>query len=197
MPTNLKVLIGEDTEGIDARLVARDSELDLAWVKIKEPGTRKFAYVDMAGSKEGAVGERMIGIRRMGKYFDRQAVVCESLIGGVTKKPRRLYVPMQILASDLGLPLFAEDGKVLGVRVVQMPTDADADEGAGGMSTQASTVQEVRAGLILPAADVVEATRRAQLAAASQPAEEDDEAAASQPQSQPAATSAPASDHGE
>jgi hypothetical protein len=52
-PTDLKVLIGEDTEGLEAKVLARDTELDLAWVKVKEPGDRKFTSLDL--DKAGTV----------------------------------------------------------------------------------------------------------------------------------------------
>ena len=35
-PTDIKILIGDDTEGLEAKVMARDTELDLAWVKIKD-----------------------------------------------------------------------------------------------------------------------------------------------------------------
>ena len=54
-PTDIKVLIGDDTEGLEARVLARDSELDLAWVQIKKPGDRKFVALDLSKSDRKSV----------------------------------------------------------------------------------------------------------------------------------------------
>jgi S1-C subfamily serine protease len=189
-PSDLKVLVGEDTEGLEAKLLARDTELDLAWVQIKEPGDRKFSYVNMANGADAKVGELVIGVRRMAKYFDRAVVVSESRVAGVTKKPRRLYVPVLPLTNNLGLPVFSPEGKVLGVAVLQMPSDEDQEDSPAAMFSKMSSLQDMMSGMILPAADVVEATQRARQTAATQPA--DAQEAAPAKSAAPKAKSAPA-----
>lgn len=151
VPSELKILIGDDDEGIDAVLVARDSELDLAWVKIKDPGDRKFDAVDLADSATAKIGQRLITLRRMGKFFARTIVVGEGIVGGVTTKPRHLFIPTGNLGSALGLPVYTGAGKLLGVTIIQMPDSADMGQFS----------QDSAALVILPAADVVKATKRA------------------------------------
>jgi S1-C subfamily serine protease len=164
-PTDIKVLVGDDTEGLEAKLLARDTELDLAWVQIEEPGDAKFAFCDMARNATPQIGQRFFGVRRMGKFFDRVAAVVEGRVGGITAKPRDLYVPTTSIAAMSGLPIFATDGAVLGVTVAQMP-DAE-DEPADPMGMLGSMLggmqgaMEGMGGLILPAAEVVKATKRA------------------------------------
>jgi hypothetical protein len=153
-PTELKVLIGDDTQGIDARLIARDSELDLCWLRIKEPKDRKFACVELAKAALPKLGERLYTLTRLGKYFDRALVVRETRLGGVAKKPRSLLVPSPSL-GDLGLPVFSESGELVGVTVVQLP---DAEELQAASSMSAFTGAR---GLILPAAEIARATKRA------------------------------------
>lgn len=178
-PTEIKVLIGEDTEGLDARVVARDTELDLVWVQIKDVGDRKFAFIDLADSREADIGDPVIIIRRMSKLFDRAAVIAETTIAGVTAKPRKLYVPVLPVAAEFGLPVFSPGGKVLGVPVLHGLNDRDQDE--SDRYSRAADMQELRSGLILPAADVLEATRRARQTAATQPEPDATQPAASQP----------------
>jgi S1-C subfamily serine protease len=187
-PTDLKVLVGEETEGLEAKLLARDTELDLAWVQIKDPGQRKFAYVNLANGAEAKVGQLVIGVRRMAKYFDRATVVSESRVAGVTRKPRRLYVPILPLTNNLGLPVFASDGKVVGVAVLQMPSDEDQEDSPAAMFSRMSSLQDMMSGMILPAADVVEATQRARQTAATQPADTQEAvpAKAASPKAKPA-----------
>lgn len=157
-PTHIKVLIGEDTEGLDGELVTRDSELDLAWVRIKEPGDKKFACIDLSRAPKPRVGQRLLGLRRMGKYFGRAVVVSEGRLGGQAAKPRNLYVPVGGLDISVGLPVFTVDGAVLGVVVVQMPEHGELEDNP--MSFMDSG-RDMFGGLILPAGDVLKATRRA------------------------------------
>ena len=122
----------------------------------------------------------------MAKYFDRVPVIGESRLAGVTKKPRRLYVPTLPLTSNLGLPVFTPDGKVLGVAVLQMPSDEDEEESPAAMFSRMSSLQEMMSGMILPAAEVIEATQRARQTAATQPADAEEEAAPAAPSAPPA-----------
>jgi hypothetical protein len=157
-PTDLKVLIGDDTEGIKAKVLAADTELDLAWIEIVEPGDRTFKAVDFAKGAPTKTGQRLLSIRQMDKFFDRLLVVGEGHIGGVTTKPRRLYVPGGDLSGELGMPVFTPAGKVAGLIVLQMPDG----EGGGGNPMR---MQELMGGLILPAAEVAKATARARAGA--------------------------------
>ena len=159
-PSDLKVIIGDELEGREAELVARDTELDLAWVRIKEPGDQPFDHVDLTKEVKPQVGQRIVALDRMGKYFARCPVVSEGRIGGITKSPRNLLAPNGPLSTAFGLPVFLPDGRCIGVTVMQLP------EGEGNLSPMAmmgrlSSIQDMMAGMILPAADVMKATKRA------------------------------------
>lgn len=164
-PTDFKILLGDDVEGREAELLARDTELDLAWVKIKEPGDKPFEHVDFSKGAKPEIGERVVAVRRMGKYFARSAVVIEGHIGGVTAKPRDLYVPSGEIAMAFGLPIYLRDGKVIGVTILQMPEEEDVEPDPMAMFGRLSNMQEMMSGVILPAADVAKATRRARASA--------------------------------
>ena len=155
-PTDIKVLIGDDTEGLEARVMARDSELDLAWVQIKKPGDRKFVCLDLNKSAAPVVGQHIVALRKMAKYFDRALVLSEGRIGGKTRKPRDLLVPTGALALEPGLPIFTPAEQIVGIVVVQMP---DEDELAN--MTFTGIGRDISNGLILPVAEVVKATARA------------------------------------
>lgn len=158
VPKDIKVLIGDDTEGLDADLLARDSELDLAWVKIEDPGDKKFACLDLSQAVTPPLGARVLALRRMGKYFDRAFVVSEGRLAGKVEKPRKLYVPSGSLQLGRGMPLFSLDGGIVGIVVVQMP---DEEEMEGGFDLYRSGGRDMFAGLILPTSEVVKATRLA------------------------------------
>lgn len=154
-PTDIKVLIGEDTEGISAKLIARDRELDLAWIKIDDTAGKELTAVDFSKSTTPNVGDTLLTIGRLGKFFDRAPVVQMTRLGGTTKKPRKLYIPAdESIAREIGKPVFAEDGAVIGFTALQLP---EADDVEGGDMNSSDYLSAV----ILPAEDVVNATARA------------------------------------
>lgn len=160
-PTDLKVLVGDDTEGKEAELVARDTELDIAWVRIKDPGDKPFDHIDLTRSAKPEVGQPIAIVRRMGKFFNRVAVVTESRIGGTTSKPRTLYIPSSTMGITLGLPVFSASGELLGVMVSQTPDSDESDFNPLAMLNMLSDMQDSMTGLILPATEVAKATTRA------------------------------------
>jgi hypothetical protein len=155
-PTDIKVLVGDDTEGLEAKVLARDSELDLAWVAIKKPGDKKFACLDFTRSALPKLGEPLVSLRRMAKYFDRAYTVNEGRVAGRTTKPRDLLIPGGSMVLEPGLPVFTPNGRLVGVVVVQMPEDDELQSMAfSGIG------RDISNGLILPAAEVMKATQRA------------------------------------
>jgi len=166
-PTDIKVLVGDDTEGVEAKLIASDSDLDLSWVQIKKPSDKGYAFVDFSKSRNVSIGAPLLTISRMDKFFDRAVVINEGHLGGKTKKPRELLVPTDSLGVTPGMPIFAKDGSTVGVVVIQSPDPEDmaANPRMAGQST---------AVLILPSAKVIKATKRAQ-ATAKEDEEDDDE----------------------
>lgn len=173
-PTDIKVLIGDDTEGVKAKLLAGDSELDLSWLQIEEPNEDGYDYVDFSKSRSASLGERIVGVKQLDKYFDRAVVVSEGRIGGRTSKPRELLVPSGGLETEVGMPVFAIDGSPIGVVVTQSPDSEDMDMRrrlfSGGTPA-----------FILPVEELSKATKRAQAAAESEEEEEEEEEAQIEP----------------
>ena len=168
-PTDLKVLIGDDTEGLEARVLARDSELDLAWVQIKKPGERKFVALDLSKSATPSVGDRLLAIRKMAKYFDRALTVSEGRLSGKTHKPRDLLIPSGSLSLETGLPVFTPSGDVVGIAVLQMPEEDELQSMA-----LTGIGRDISNGLVLPVAEVIRATDRAKEVAAEKGDEDED-----------------------
>jgi len=160
-PTDLKILIGTDPTEHEADLVARDTELDLAWIKMKEPGEKEYDHVDFAKGGELKVGDRVLAVRRLGKFFNRTNVVVEGHVGGKTAKPRDLFVPSGFVATAHGMPAYTSDLKPVGLIVLQAPDAEDMDSGPLAMFSMMSDMQDMMNGFILPAADVAKATQRA------------------------------------
>jgi hypothetical protein len=162
-PQDIRVLIGDDTEGKKARLISHDSELDLAWIKLEEEPATALKFIDLEKGTAGSVGQRVFLLSRMDKYFDRSPVVNEGRLRGETTKPRRLFAPGGGLLADrndIGLPVFNADAGVVGFMIVQVPDreSMEATENIGGGP------------MVLPIEDVARATKKA-LEAQNNPAE--------------------------
>ncbi len=171
-PTDIKVLVGDDNEGVDADFLARDSELDLAWIRIKEPAG-KYAFVDFHKGAKLTVGEEIVCVDRMDKYFDRAGIITVGRIAGVTRKPRELYLPMSGALTDMGVPVFNLAGEVAGVSVLQMPDQEDMGSNPMSMLGRMSGLGGGMNGMILPAAEVAKGIKRALETASSKPADDE------------------------
>ncbi len=173
-PRDIEVIPTDGGEGLDARLVARDSERDLAWVQVEEgaetPGTFAPEHLDLADRAELAAGDRFYRLRRMDQFFGSVPVVTEGVVAAVIDKPRRLLVPSEPATGGFGLPVFSAAGRLVGVTVIQMPAaedpiDSMLSRGLSFLSSSAK-LQDMVGGLILPAAEIAKATRLAREVAA-------------------------------
>ncbi|MCB1036557.1 MAG: hypothetical protein KDD47_22215, partial [Acidobacteria bacterium] len=70
-PKDLKVLTGVEGEELGADLLVRDSDRDLVWLRIREPGERKFSFIDFAQATVPGVGDEVFAVWRMDRYFAR------------------------------------------------------------------------------------------------------------------------------
>ncbi len=179
-PREIEVIPNGGGEGLDARLVARDSERDLAWVQVEdeveklgvapEGGERKIVFLDLEERAELGAGDRFYRLRRMDKFFGSVPVVTEGVVAAVIDKPRKLLVPSEPASGGFGLPVFNADGRLVGITIIQMPAAEDQIGGmlSAGLSflSSAAKLQDMVGGLILPAAEVAKATRLAREVAA-------------------------------
>lgn len=152
--SDLKVLVGDDVDGLGARVITRDRELDLVWLRVKNAAGKTFPFVDLTKSVDVRCGERLLTIVRLAKFFDHEPVVYEGPVAGILHKPRDLYAPGSGLGGEAGLPAFNAEGEFVGIFVAQMPDreDHQADSTATGGDLDV---------FILPAKTVAEATKRA------------------------------------
>jgi hypothetical protein len=166
-PTNVKVLIGDDTQGVDAKMIARDKDLGLAWLQIEKPADKPYAYLDFAASATPRLGDDMLVLANMGKFFDHAHFVSEAKIAAMTTKPRKLFIPTISLGrAEYGAPAFNTSSKAIGVVTFILP-DREELENGGEAALRGIT----SGNMILPAEDVVAATKRAKDTAAASPAE--------------------------
>ena len=162
---DIKIIIGDDdSEKYEAKLIARDSDLDLAWVQISDTKGQTFEFVDFQNAAQLEVGDSYFGISRMGERFDRVPLVSSSSIAAVVHNPRPLLVGSGTMAW--GGPVFGADGKVAGFVVTQPPEPGEQ----GAMSLESMMNMT---GFILPAKKIVKTMEQAREIAKKQPAEDE------------------------
>lgn len=187
-PQEIKVMIGGDQEGIPATLVARDSELDVAWVQITNPDKKKFAFVDIAKPAEGQLGDRILTVERLSKTNDHAHIINESRIRSMITKPRKLLVPGGEFGNSLGMPVFNDKGEFLGVMCLQLP-NAEEMAAERNSHSQFAALRQISRVMLMPGDEIVKATAAAKEQAKSGKPVDDEPAAAP---ADPAAPAGPA-----
>jgi S1-C subfamily serine protease len=125
VPTDMKVLFGNEAEEYDAQLVLKDSKLGLAFVQILDLKGRTVKPVDLvAGGKVATVGQDLYAIGRLGRAFDCAPRISKAMVSAYVEKPRKMWGFSG--SVTVGLPVFDATGAPVGVVAVQ--------EGSEGVS---------------------------------------------------------------
>ena len=137
-----------DGTEIEARVVLKDTDLDLAFVApVQADPVHPFVYVDLGNQAAPELLDTGYVLSRASKVFQTTPVIQRSDIISILEKPRRRLLVQVVAAS---CPMFDAEGRVYGICVRQM---------ANGRPAGA---------IVLSAADVAET---AKLAAAAKPVE--------------------------
>ena len=160
----IEVLVADETEGRPATLMARDTDRDLAWIQLDEAPEKPLTFLDFSHSADLDLGDPFYRLRRMHRHFGRAALVEDGTVGAVIEKPRRLYAVANPTQGGFGAPVFNAAGQLVGLTVLQSPNAEDessAQVQASALLGNSAQLQDMVAGLILPAAEVAKATRLA------------------------------------
>lgn len=131
---DVKVLFGSDPKEWPAVLVARDTTLDLAYVRILPGEGRPFRFVDLAAAAaarptEPRLGETLYGVTRTGRGFDYAPAVRRLYLTCRIEAPRRMW-DFTGEFSEAGLPVFDLAGNAVAVLTNQQSAEG-ADEDGG------------------------------------------------------------------
>lgn len=152
-PRDIKVMIGDDTEGVPATLVARDSDRDLCWIKLDDEPEEALPFINIAeDTVRPTLGQQIFQVKRLGEFFDRAPVINEARVTAELSKPRDLLYAGEG-DVEVGLPVVDASGKFAGLVVTQLP-GSDEMESAGGFDNWSDSYIWA----ILPAAEIAKAT---------------------------------------
>lgn len=117
--TDVRVIMPDGTE-IPADIVMKDTDLDLAFIRIQadSPEARgvKFKAIDLENNVEGRVLDEVVALGRTGESFGRQPSVITSLVTAETRKPRHF---MRVPTDTIGGPVFLANGKLIGITLLR------------------------------------------------------------------------------
>ncbi len=152
---DVKILL-EDGSEIDARVVLRDKDWDLAFIRPLEQPEEPMAAVDLTQSGEPQILEQVVEVNRLGKAAGRVHAAVLHPIEAIIRKPRISYIPgYDSASSSLGTPMFSLDGKIVGISVIR-----SVKVSGGGMSYMRGMPPGV-VPIILRAEDILEAAQQA------------------------------------
>lgn len=139
-------LIRPDGKELAAEVVVQDKDLDLAVLRPTEKPAEPLTAIDLTQERTPEMLEQLVVLSRLGEVANRAASVTLDRVQAVVQKPRTLYITgVNAWVSGLGCPVFALDGKLVGI-VVMRSMPAIAGGPGGGRSSNMPVV--------LPAADV-------------------------------------------
>lgn len=113
-PLEIKVVFDRRGDEHDAFLVATESKLGLAFIKVEDPGERALVPVSFEVAGKIEVGDQVASVSRLGKGFDYAPRFGLARVVGYVKKPRKAWIIDGL--GGPGLPVFALTGEVLGVQ---------------------------------------------------------------------------------
>jgi hypothetical protein len=150
--TDLKIRL-DDGKEIPAKIVLRDKELDLVYVRPTEAPEAALPAVDFSAATQPGVLDEIIVLGRMGEAANLAPSASLDRILAVVEKPRTFYVPgLPTMMAGLGCPVFTLDGQAVGLVVVRsIPSEA------GGYESRRGNTMAV----VIPAADVTQGAGQA------------------------------------
>jgi S1-C subfamily serine protease len=147
--TDIKLRLADGKE-LPAKIVLRDKDLDLAFLRPDPAPAQPLTAVDLSASAKTDVLEEMLVLQRLGEVANRVPGAVLDQVEGVIQKPRLMYVPgMNGQSCSLGAPAFALDGKVIGILVNRFPAVTGGREDNSPLT------------VLLPADDVLEGAKQA------------------------------------
>lgn len=142
----VKIIMPDGTE-TPAKVVFKDADLDLAFVRPEKTDGVAFTPVDIANSAPMSMLDDVIVLGRLGKDLNREPLVMTTEVIAMVTKPRTFG---RIGAPSLGLPVFNSDGKFVGFGINRFSAKSDESD-QGPSSTN----------VVLPASDLIEAAAQA------------------------------------
>jgi S1-C subfamily serine protease len=155
-PSDVKLRLPEGRE-LSARIVLRDEDLDLAFLRPTMKPDKPFVAINLADEGRPSLLDQVIILSRLGRVGGWTPAASLQTIGAIIEKPRTFYVIETGGTGGMGTPAFMSSGKVVGLLTMR-----SVQAGRPGMfSMMGGTEGLGLLPVILPAADVREIAQQA------------------------------------
>jgi hypothetical protein len=111
-----------DGTPIPAKIVLRDKDNDLAFIRPVEAPETPQPFIDLTANGQPSLLDQLVVIEKQGKVASRVHTVDITRITGVVERPRRFYLTP---SQAIGAPAFSLDGKCIGIFVTRMMEQAN------------------------------------------------------------------------
>ena len=155
-PTEVKIRLADGRE-IPAKIVLRDEDLDLAFIRPTSKPAKPLVAIDLGDAASPQLLQQVVVLSRLGRVGGWTPAASLQNIGAIIEKPRTFFVTEGSAQSTMGIPAFTTGGKVVGVLTLRMIPGGRMSMFAGMSGTEGLGMLPV----ILPAADVLEIARQA------------------------------------
>jgi len=117
--SDVKIML-QDASEIEAQVVLRDNDLDLAFIMPTERPAEPLPYVSLENSGKPEIFDQVVAINRLGQVANRVYSGALETIEAVVERPRTYYIPgSSPTHTGLGCPVFTLDGDFVGILVVR------------------------------------------------------------------------------
>jgi hypothetical protein len=149
-PTDVKIRMSDGRE-VAARIVLRDEDLDLAFLRPTTAPDKPLTAVNLGEGGKPSMLDEVVVLSRLGRVGGWTPSASLHNIGAVIERPRTFYVLGGATAAT-GTPAFLPNGRIVGLLTMRQ-----VDPGrASMMSMMGGTEGLGLLPVILPAADVLE-----------------------------------------
>ena len=146
-------MVMSDGQEVPAKVIMRDSDLDVAFIRPAEKLTKPAAAIDISLESKPNVTDTVLVLGRLDKAEGRSPSVSLNRIEAIIALPRKVYVAdSDKLLSRLGAPVFSLDGKLVGISLLRITKAADKSRMGSLLSGGMNSLGIMP--VVLPAGDV-------------------------------------------
>lgn len=114
-------MIMADGEEIPSKVLLRDKDLDLVFIRPRDNKNRTFIAVDLSKNSDPEVMDKILVLSRLGRVGDRAPYISLCRIQAIVKKPRTFYFSsLSSVENSLGAPVFSLDGRTIGIVLLRI-----------------------------------------------------------------------------
>ena len=129
--SDVKIML-PDGNDIEAQVVLRDNDLDLAFILPTERPEEPLPHVSLENVGKPKIFDQVVAINRLGQVANRVYSGALETIEAVVERPRTYYIPgSNPTHTSMGCPAFTLDGEFVGIFVVRAIRRTTTTRGSG------------------------------------------------------------------